>query len=82
MRVSLAAADNAAQAPSADIVALDEALLSLTKFDERKSQIVELKFFGGLEEEAIAEVMKLSLRTVQREWNLARAWLYNQIAMS
>ena len=82
LRVSLAAADNAAQAPSADIVALDEALLSLTKFDERKSQIVELKFFGGLEEEAIAEVMKLSLRTVQREWNLARAWLYNQIAMS
>jgi RNA polymerase sigma factor (TIGR02999 family) len=82
LRLSLAAAENAGQAPSADIVALDEALLSLSKFDERKSQIVELKFFGGLEEEAIAEVMKVSLRTVQREWNLARAWLYNELAMS
>jgi RNA polymerase sigma factor (TIGR02999 family) len=82
LRLSLAAAENAGQAPSADIVALDEALLSLSKFDERKSQIVELKFFGGLEEEEIAEVMKVSLRTVQREWNLARAWLYNELAMS
>jgi RNA polymerase sigma-70 factor (ECF subfamily) len=82
LRLSLAAAENAGQPPSADIVALDEALLSLSKFDERKSQIVELKFFGGLEEEAIAEVMKVSLRTVQREWNLARAWLYNELAMS
>ena len=82
LQVSLAAAENAAPAPSADIVALDEALSSLAKFDERKSRIVELKFFGGLEEEAIAEAMKLSLRTVQREWNLARAWLYNELGMS
>ena len=53
--------------------------MSLSKFDARKSQIVELKFFGGLSEEAIAEVLKISLRTVQREWNLARAWLYQEL---
>jgi DNA-directed RNA polymerase specialized sigma24 family protein len=63
-----------------DIIALDDALLSLAEFDTRKSQIVELKFFGGLREEAIAEVLKISLRTVEREWNLARAWLYNEMA--
>ena len=82
LRVSLAEVENAAPEPSADIIALDEALSSLSQFDARKSQIVELKFFGGLQEEAIAEVLKISLRTVQREWNLARAWLYNQLAIS
>jgi RNA polymerase sigma factor (TIGR02999 family) len=80
LRVSLAAAENDAQEPSADIIALDDALSSLSKFDPRKSQIVDLKFFGGLQEEAIAEVLKISLRTVQREWNLARAWLYQELA--
>lgn len=79
VRVSLAEAENAVEAPSADIIGLDEALSSLSKFDTRKSQIVELKFFGGLQEEAIAEVLKISLRTVQREWNLARAWLYREL---
>jgi RNA polymerase sigma-70 factor (ECF subfamily) len=82
LRVSLAEAENAAPEPSADIIALDEALSSLAMLDARKSQIVELKFFGGLQEEAIAEVLKISLRTVQREWNLARAWLYNELAVS
>jgi len=81
LRVSLTEVENAAPLPSADIIALDEALSSLAKLDARKSQIVELKFFGGLQEEAIAEVLKISLRTVQREWNLARAWLYNQLAI-
>ncbi len=79
MRVSLAEAE-AVETQSADIVALDDALTSLSEFDERKSKIVELKFFGGLSEEAIAEVLKISLRTVQREWNLARAWLYQELA--
>jgi RNA polymerase sigma-70 factor (ECF subfamily) len=82
-RVSLTEVDRrVAEEPSADIVALDEALSSLSQFDARKSQIVELKFFGGMQEEAIAEVLKISLRTVQREWNLARAWLYNELAIS
>jgi RNA polymerase sigma factor (TIGR02999 family) len=80
LRVSLAQAETIAQEASADIIALDFALTSLSKFDARKSQIVELKFFGGLSEEAIAEILKVSLRTVQREWNLARAWLYQELA--
>jgi len=82
LRVSLAEAENAAPESSPDIIALDEALSSLARLDPRKSQIVELKFFGGLQEEAIAGMLKISLRTVQREWNLARAWLFNQLAVS
>jgi RNA polymerase sigma-70 factor, ECF subfamily len=82
VRVSLAEAEKVVQGQSADIIELDAALSSLSKFDTRKSQIVELKFFGGLQEEAIAEVLKISLRTVQREWNLARAWLYQELAKS
>ena len=83
LRVSLAEVEkNLPDGPRADIIALDEALSSLSQFDARKSQIVELKFFGGMQEEAIAEVLKISLRTVQREWNLARAWLYKELAIS
>jgi RNA polymerase sigma-70 factor (ECF subfamily) len=83
VRVSLAEVErNVAPELSADIIALDEALSSLSEFDARKSQIVELKFFGGLNEEEIAEVLKISRRTVQREWSLARAWLYNELAIS
>jgi RNA polymerase sigma factor (TIGR02999 family) len=78
--VSLAEAENVGRMRSAGVIALDDALEALAKFDPRKSQIVELKFFGGLSEEEIAEVMKLSLRTVQRDWNLARAWLYNELS--
>ena len=80
LRISLTAAERHAQAPDADIIALDEALSTLAKFDARKSQIVELKFFGGLDEQGIAEIINVSLRTVQREWNLARAWLYHELA--
>lgn len=80
LRVSLSEAENVAPQTSADILMLDEALSLLAEFDARKSQIVELKFFGGLHEEAIAQVLNISLRTVQREWNLARAWLYQELA--
>ena len=80
LRVSLSEAEPVAGEPSADIIELDDALTSLSEFDARKSQIVELKFFGGLGEEAIAEVLNISPRTVQREWNLARAWLYQELA--
>jgi RNA polymerase sigma-70 factor, ECF subfamily len=80
LRVSLTHAENAAQEQSAGIIALDDALAALEAFDPRKSRLVELKFFGGLTEEEIAEVMNLSLRTVQRDWNLARAWLYQELA--
>src|SRR5215471_469158 len=60
-------------------VALDDALKSLAEIDPRKSQVVELRFFGGLSAEEIAEVLKVSLRTVEREWSLARAWLYREL---
>ncbi len=60
---------------AADVVALDEALNSLAEFDPRKSQIVELRFFGGLSIEETAEVLKVSPGTVMREWTLAKAWL-------
>jgi RNA polymerase sigma factor (TIGR02999 family) len=63
----------------AEILALDEALTMLAGFDERKSRVVELKFFGGLDVEETAEVLQLSPRTVKREWSLARAWLYEEL---
>lgn len=63
----------------ADLVALDEALNELAKFDERKARIVELKFFGGLSVEETAEVIKVAPITVMREWQKAKAWLYLQL---
>ena len=64
----------------ADLVALDEALVELAKFDERKAKIVELKFFGGLSVEETAEVLKISGITVMREWQKAKAWLYRELS--
>lgn len=76
--VSLANAGVAADR-SADVIALDDALESLAKFDDRKSRIVELRFFGGLTAEETAEVLGISARTVHREWDLARAWLFREL---
>jgi RNA polymerase sigma-70 factor, ECF subfamily len=76
--VSLAEAGLAADR-SADVIALDEALMALAKFDDRKSRLVELRFFGGLNAEETAEVLGISLRTVHREWDLARAWLFREL---
>jgi RNA polymerase sigma factor (TIGR02999 family) len=64
---------------SAEVLALDEALKSLAKFDARKSRIVELRFFAGLNAEDTAEVLEISSRTVHREWDLARAWLFREL---
>ena len=63
-----------------DLLALDDALKSLATIDERKSRIVELRFFGGLSVDETAEVMKLSSITVIREWNKAKAWLYRELS--
>jgi RNA polymerase sigma-70 factor (ECF subfamily) len=63
-----------------DLVALDEALKTLVKIDPRKSQLVELRFFGGLSIEETAEVLKVSPRTVMREWGLAQTWLYRELS--
>lgn len=65
---------------SEELLALDEALESLARQDQRKSRIVELRYFGGLTAEETADFLKLSLRTVEREWNLARAWLYRELS--
>jgi RNA polymerase sigma factor (TIGR02999 family) len=64
---------------STDLLALDEALSKLSKLDPRKSQIVELRFFGGLNEIETALVIGVSERTIRSEWKLAKAWLYREI---
>jgi len=64
---------------SSDLVALDDALTRLAALDLRKSRVVELRFFGGLSLEETAAVLQISDRTVLREWNLARAWLYREL---
>jgi len=64
----------------AEVIALDEALTNLADMDPRKSQIVEMKFFGGLSTEEVAEVLKVTPRTVEREWRKARAWLNRAIS--
>jgi RNA polymerase sigma factor (TIGR02999 family) len=62
-----------------EIVALDEALDRLAELDERQSRIVELRFFGGLNEEETGNVLGISARTVKRDWRLAKAWLYHEL---
>jgi len=62
-----------------DLVLLDEALTNLASFDPRQSQIVELRFFGGLTVKEVARVTNLSTATVEREWRTAKAWLHDQI---
>jgi RNA polymerase sigma factor (TIGR02999 family) len=64
---------------SIDLIALDEALQDLAHVDQRRSQIVELRFFGGLTMEEAAEVLDVSARTVRREWRLAKAWLRREL---
>ena len=66
--------------PDPDLVALDEALTRLAKFDERKSSIVELHYFGGLPFPTLAELLGCSERTAKREWERARAFLHAQLA--
>jgi RNA polymerase sigma factor (TIGR02999 family) len=63
-----------------DLVALDEALKSLTGVDPRKSQVVEMRFFGGLSVEETAEVLKVSPDTVLRDWRLAKLWLLRELS--
>ncbi len=63
-----------------DLVALDDALESLAKFDKTQARIVELRFFGGLTIEETAEVLRISPSTIKREWGLAKAWLRREIA--
>jgi RNA polymerase sigma factor (TIGR02999 family) len=66
--------------PRADLVALDDALNSLAAVDERKSQVVELRFFGGLSVKETAEVLRVSHQTVLRDWGLAKVWLLRELS--
>jgi RNA polymerase sigma factor (TIGR02999 family) len=80
VRVSLGAAAEMPLEQSLDLLALDDALMTLARFDVRRSRIVELRFFGGLSVEETAEVLGISPRTVAREWRLAQAWLYQELS--
>lgn len=77
--VSLDEAATQAAGRSAEVLALDEALTRLSVVDERKSRVVELRYFGGLSNEEIAEALDISINTVTRDWNMARAWLRREI---
>lgn len=80
LRVTLDKAAIVPQDRAADVVALDEALTTLAIIDQRKSQMVELRFFGGLSIEETAEVLKVSPATVMRDWTLAKAWLRREMS--
>lgn len=78
-RVELDASLVLPQVRSTDVVALDDALRDLASLDEQQGRIVELRFFGGLSTEEIAEVLGVSPSTVKRDWNVAKAWLTRQM---
>ena len=78
-RVSLSLVESPSGGANVDLIALEEALERLAGLDQRKTKVVELKFFGGLTIEEIAEVLGISAATVEREWAFARAWLYDAI---
>jgi RNA polymerase sigma factor (TIGR02999 family) len=65
--------------PAASLVALDAELEALSKIGPRQARVVELRYFGGLSEEETAEVLKISVRSVRRDWHFARAWLMREL---
>ena len=77
--ISLDRALDIAEAHSGDLLALEEALTRLENVDVRQSQVVEMRFFAGMSEDEIAKVLGISARTVNREWRMARAWLYKEL---
>jgi RNA polymerase sigma factor (TIGR02999 family) len=79
VHVSLDEVMEIAQEPGSDIVAIDEALTALAALDPRQSRVVELRFFGGLTWEEVAEVLDVSVGTVRRDWSLAKVWIYRQL---
>ena len=78
--VSLDEAAVVSREPSAELVALDEALKLLAEIDPRRSRVVELRFFGGLDLKETAAALGVSTATALRDWNLAKAWLYRQLS--
>jgi len=78
--ISLEEAPSVCEEPDVNLVALDDALKALAAVDERKSKVVELKFFGGLNVEETAEVLRVSSDTVMRDWKLAKIWLLRELS--
>lgn len=76
LRVTLDDSLASTESRSAELLALDEAMEKLAAFDKRKADVVEMRYFGGLTMEEIAEVMKIHVNTVMRDWKAARAWLF------
>ena len=81
-KISLDETAVAARDRATELLSLDEALHRLAEIDPRRSRVVELRFFGGLDNDEIAAVLKISPNTVTRDWNLARAWLYQELSGS
>jgi len=79
-RLALEDAPEVSAERGADLIALDDALNALAAMNPRQSQVIELRYFGGLSEEETAEALKVSPRTVRRDWSLARAWLYRELS--
>ena len=82
MKVSLDEARGVSTERGQDLVALDEALTTLSAIDERKARVIEMRFFGGLTVEETAAVLDVSRETVLRDWRLARAWLMQELLKS
>ena len=76
LRVTLDESAHAVESRAVELLALDEALEKLMAFDKRKADVVEMRYFGGLTMEEIADVLKVHVNTVTREWSAARAWLF------
>jgi RNA polymerase sigma factor (TIGR02999 family) len=79
IRVDLDDQIPAPEPPGCDVLMLDEALSELSAMDPRQGRIVELRYFGGLSEQEVADTMSVSRATVTREWKRARAWLYHRM---
>jgi RNA polymerase sigma factor (TIGR02999 family) len=78
--LTLSGLEQLGDAPDRDVVAVHEALLAFEAVDARAAKVVELRFFGGLENEEVAEALGISLATVKRDWAVARAWLHRELA--
>jgi RNA polymerase sigma factor (TIGR02999 family) len=79
VRVSLTGANLSSEQPGEEVLAIDQALRRLSELDRRKGQVVELRYFGGLGIEEVAQVLAISTGTVKREWEKARAWLRREL---
>ena len=81
-RLSLADLDILPEQGAADMLELDEALKKLESLDERKCRVVDMRFFGGLKETEIAEVLGVTEKTVRRDWQFAKLWLYRELTQT